>query len=35
MKIIYYTVIVKLYKIMGGMVHLAFTNSTWTDNHIK
>jgi len=35
LKICYYYIIFVTYKIVGYFVHYAFTNSTWTDNHIK
>ncbi|EGR32597.1 hypothetical protein IMG5_076270 [Ichthyophthirius multifiliis] len=35
LKIIYYIILVKFYKKMGSYADLIFTNSSWTDNHIK
>jgi len=35
LKIVYYYVIYLTYKAVGYFVHYAFTNSSWTDNHIK
>ncbi len=34
-KIIYYKISIKLYEKMGDYVDLLYTNSTWTDTHIR
>ncbi|KAL4487217.1 hypothetical protein ABPG72_017936 [Tetrahymena utriculariae] len=34
-KFFYYLILTKLYKFMGYYVDMTFTNSTWTDDHIR
>ncbi|EAR99746.3 glycosyltransferase group 1 protein (macronuclear) [Tetrahymena thermophila SB210] len=34
-KFFYYLILTKMYKFMGNYVDMTFTNSTWTDDHIR
>ena len=34
-KVIYYRILIALYAKLGNYTDLIFTNSTWTDQHIK